>query len=531
MVFKIWLLIIGVVLFCRILYKWSKAVDNSDKYTNNGKHSADNYSITFLAGPSCCEPHPSAQISQQFYDSCEYISYRLLIFLKELNEDKELIDFLHNNIEGIDSIDKYKEVFPNYDPRLAIMLLMDITNCVIQLGHEFNEPSRENLCLALLMVRMLDKDKRTDISYSNFITVWNKYVPIAISMLGEISKIRDRSMKPNMFYMIPVLAAVCKQKEENYKALLLRFSTLVANADDYKSDREKAFLTNIFEGNDEIITSRLTVLKSFHADSSPYESLQQLIGLGVVKEEVSRLVNFIKIQKARAEKGLKTPQISYHCVFSGNPGTGKTTVARILAGIYRELGVIKKGEIVETDRSGLVAEYVGQTAVKTNKIIDKSLDGILFIDEAYSLATGGVNDFGQEAIATLLKRMEDDRDRLVIILAGYDNDMNHFIESNPGLKSRFSRFIHFDDFKSDELSAIFIAMLDKNEYKLAEGADKKLYEIMNNEVINKDNNFGNARFVRNLFERTLENQAVRLASESDLQCEDLQTIIAEDIAL
>ena len=197
--------------------------------------------------------------------------------------------------------------------------------------------------------------------------------------------------------------------------------------------------------------------------ANPYEELSKLIGLGSVKKEIESLSNYVKIQTLRHRQGMTTTPVSLHCVFTGNPGTGKTTVARIVAAIYKELGVLKSGHLVETDRSGLVAEYVGQTAVKTNKIIDEALDGVLFIDEAYSLL-GGENDFGAEAIATLLKRMEDDRDRLVVILAGYSKEIKDFIESNPGLQSRFNRYIQFDDYTSDDLIEIFKLSLRKSQY-------------------------------------------------------------------
>lgn len=187
------------------------------------------------------------------------------------------------------------------------------------------------------------------------------------------------------------------------------------------------------------------------------KELDSLIGLKSVKDEISELRNFIKIQQMRKSQGLKTSHISYHCVFTGNPGTGKTTVARIVAEIYRNMGILSKGHLVETDRSGLIAEYLGQTAVKTNQIIDSALDGVLFIDEAYSLVQKYSNssDYGHEAVATLLKRMEDDRDRLVVILAGYGDEMKDFIDTNPGLQSRFNRYIHFEDYGVDELLAIF----------------------------------------------------------------------------
>lgn len=261
----------------------------------------------------------------------------------------------------------------------------------------------------------------------------------------------------------------------------------------------------------------------------PSKELNSLIGLASVKTEVETLTNFIKIQQTRAAKGLKTSAVSYHCVFTGNPGTGKTTVARILAKIYKRLGVVSKGHLVETDRAGLVAEYVGQTAVKTNKIIDSALDGVLFIDEAYSLISGGENDFGKEAIATLLKRMEDNRDRLIVILAGYTKNMKDFIDSNPGLQSRFNRYIEFPDYSAGELLQIFEANMKKYEYRFGEGAREYLQQYFENEVAHKDANFGNGRLVRNVFEKSLERQANRLAREVDLTTDRLSQIEIEDL--
>ena len=259
------------------------------------------------------------------------------------------------------------------------------------------------------------------------------------------------------------------------------------------------------------------------------KELKELIGLSEVKEEVSALANFVKIQQERENKGLKAVGLSYHCVFTGNPGTGKTTVARILAAIYRDLGILKKGHLVETDRSGLVAEYVGQTAVKTNKIIDSALDGVLFIDEAYSLVQGGGNDYGQEAISTLLKRMEDDRNRLIVVLAGYSEDMKRFIDSNPGLQSRFNRYIHFSDYSADELKKIFMLNVDKNQYLLEPKGEELLSKILNYAIEHKDKNFGNGRYVRNLFEKTIQNQAIRLSCQQNITAEELSKLKAEDL--
>lgn len=278
------------------------------------------------------------------------------------------------------------------------------------------------------------------------------------------------------------------------------------------------------------------ILKSHQAEPSPSKlksstsELDTLVGLASVKEEIKTLSNFIKIQQKRKEQGLKSSSVSYHCVFTGNPGTGKTTVARIVAQIYKDLGILSKGHLVETDRAGLVAEYVGQTAVKTNKIIDSALDGVLFIDEAYSLIGTG-QDYGKEAIATLLKRMEDNRDRLVVILAGYSKEMQDFINTNPGLQSRFNRYIDFPDYSAEELLQIFEKNVEKFDYKLQKEALVAMSEYFQYAVENKDANFGNARFVRNIFEKTLEKQANRLSTDPDLDTDELTLITLADLPI
>lgn len=256
-----------------------------------------------------------------------------------------------------------------------------------------------------------------------------------------------------------------------------------------------------------------------------------MIGLTNVKQEVTSLSNYIKIQQVRTHKGLKSTSISYHCIFTGNPGTGKTTVARIVAGIYKEMGILKKGHLIETDRAGLVAEYVGQTAVKTNAIIDSALDGVLFIDEAYSLISGSSNDYGKEAISTLLKRMEDDRSRLVVILAGYTKEMKDFIDTNPGLQSRFNRYIEFPDYSSDELLEIFELNVKKFDYNISDEVKAAIKDHFRVEVENKDKNFGNARFVRNFFEKTLERQADRLSRIPNVNSQQLTEIIVSDLPI
>lgn len=332
-----------------------------------------------------------------------------------------------------------------------------------------------------------------------------------------------------------------------YFSLLYRFFSVIAKADGCISEEEITWLGKLMS-NSSTHGDKDYGLADFEerafrkvADTdikqtgknvntqTPLDKLRELIGLTEVKDEVSALVNFLKIQQTRAQKGMKTVALSYHCVFTGNPGTGKTTVARILAEIYKSLGVLKTGHLVETDRSGLVAEYVGQTAVKTNKIIDSALDGMLFIDEAYSLVQGGSNDYGHEAISTLLKRMEDDRNRLVVVLAGYTDDMRHFIDSNPGLQSRFNRYIRFADYTADELYQIFLLDAEKNQYVLDEGCKAKLSDVLNYAVGHKDKNFGNGRYVRNLFEKAIQNQAIRLSCKPNITTDELSTLTQEDL--
>ncbi len=267
--------------------------------------------------------------------------------------------------------------------------------------------------------------------------------------------------------------------------------------------------------------------KNAEPEKSGMEELNELIGLEDIKKDVKELVSFMKIQKLRAEKGSKSVPVSLHLVFTGNPGTGKTTIARILARLYKEIGVLSKGQLVEVDRSGLVAGYVGQTAVKTQAKIQEALGGILFIDEAYALAKEG-NDYGQEAIDTILKAMEDHRDDFVVIVAGYTDLMETFINSNPGLKSRFNKYIEFKDYTQEELYQIFMLSCKKYGYTLTEEADKALRAIILHKVLYKDENFANAREMRNLFEAVVTNQATRISEQEDVSDELLNTLEKAD---
>ncbi len=256
--------------------------------------------------------------------------------------------------------------------------------------------------------------------------------------------------------------------------------------------------------------------------------LDALVGLGNVKAEVRRLTSMLQVQRLRAERSLPVIETSHHLVFTGNPGTGKTTVARLLSQIYRAIGIVAKGHLVETDRSMLVAGYVGQTALKTLETLQSSLGGMLLIDEAYALARGGDNDFGREAIDTLVKFMEDHRDDLAIVAAGYTAEMEAFIDANPGLKSRFTRTISFPDYSDDELVQIFVGLGDTNQYSCTDDALARVRHYVSAEP--RTRGFGNARFVRNLFETAVAHQAQRLAPLDDPSDEQLTTLTADDIA-
>lgn len=263
-------------------------------------------------------------------------------------------------------------------------------------------------------------------------------------------------------------------------------------------------------------------------EEDPMETLDKLIGLDTIKADVKELTNFVKIQKTRKDAGLKSVPVSLHLVFTGNPGTGKTTVARIISKLYKNIGVLSKGQLVEIDRSGLVAGYVGQTAIKTQELIKKAMGGVLFIDEAYALSQKD-DAFGQEAIDTILKAMEDHRDDLVVIVAGYTEPMEKFINSNPGLKSRFNKYIEFPDYTIDELMEIFDMNCKKYDYVIEDDTKQHVKELISQRKLASNGNFANAREIRNLFEEIITNQASRIAGIEDLKPEDMMKITNDDL--
>ena len=264
-------------------------------------------------------------------------------------------------------------------------------------------------------------------------------------------------------------------------------------------------------------------------ERDPMEELEELIGLATIKHDVKELMDFVKIQKMRKDQGLRSVPVSLHLVFTGNPGTGKTTVARIISRLYRQIGVLSKGQLVEVDRSGLVAGFVGQTALKCQDKIKEAMGGVLFIDEAYALIGDERDTFGQEAVDTILKAMEDHRDDLVVIVAGYTAPMEKFINSNPGLKSRFNKYIEFPDYTIDELEAIFNMNCSRYDYKVDEMAKPQIRAQIVSRKFKELENFANAREVRNMFEEIITNQARRVSMMENPSAEDMMLITVDDL--
>lgn len=482
-------------------------------------------------------------------------STAFLDFIKELNRSTRFRRML-KEFGGLESFDSAGRDMFSVTPRLAAIVYCDLCDCFRKLGY-FTErlTGLPGVGYAMMVCGLLKNGE--DLSLFENREYAAKAIPV-VTNLAKTGSIEMTIKGHEDEFRFGFLFGTVKLEHEwvqRYATHMYRWASLVAKADGTISDEESATLAAIMEmktsneGNIPVARGRnemkgSDIPEQTHQQSSESMSdadtgqpsleealsaLDGLIGLQPVKNDVRMLANFIRIQKKRQESGLKGASVSYHCVFTGNPGTGKTTVARILADVYRTMGVVKRGHLVETDRSGLIGEYVGQTAVKTNKVIDSALDGVLFIDEAYTLVQGGERDYGGEAIATLLKRMEDDRNRLVVILAGYTDEMRKFIDSNPGLQSRFSRSISFPDYQPEELASIFIQIAEKSQYVCDADVQASLLDIMKNAVEKKDKNFGNGRFVRNLFERAIQRQAVRLSKEPELTTEMLSGLTLHDL--
>ena len=512
------------------------------------------------------EKRALARITEDFYKETQKVTRAFSKFIQKSARQHCVDYFINNSVEyGSGSKMSTRRIF-------QLFVGLDLLKVCERLGHPYDIFDLSFFPFVSLSISYPKIDEEWDYEYLSWIQSYSPYSK-AEEYYEDIQHCVGENADAGVEYFgIYILQKSGYGHEDEYLRLIYRFASLVAKADGNisteEADQLKAIQRQVNEfcsqknENDLPLPPELPAPKpkkpeqpadNAHAEEQPVqqneaqpdtkqdeaekpkpakpalEQLDELIGLEGVKAEIHKLHNYVKIQRKREACGMQSVPLAVHCVFTGNPGTGKTTVARILAEIFKDLGLLKKGHLVETDRSGLVAEYVGQTAVKTNKIIDSALDGVLFIDEAYTLASGGSNDYGHEAVATLLKRMEDNRDRLIVIIAGYKDEMQKFIDMNPGLQSRFTRYINFEDYNALALARIFHLNAKRYGYTLSPDAERRLNTVLTDMVLHKDEHFGNAREVRNLFEQTLQHQADRLIGIENVSEHDLATIEAEDI--
>ncbi|WP_445453356.1 AAA family ATPase [Flavobacterium sp. 25HG05S-40] len=350
--------------------------------------------------------------------------------------------------------------------------------------------------------------------------------------INNLEAIRKRNIlitsdnKANQSFLVTTLSQTKSDKLQQVLNAINSFAKLAFNLSFEKEAMDQMLASTTFSKEN----SAINTVPDNDSLEKVLKELHQLVGLEKVKNDVKELINLLEVQKKRDKEGLKNIDITLHTVFLGPPGTGKTSVARLLSRIYKHLGFLSQGQLYETDREGMIAGFVGQTATKVDKVVQESLGGVLFIDEAYALTQHIMgNDYGSEAVNTLLKRMEDHREDLSVVVAGYTEPMKAFIESNPGLRSRFNRYFYFDHFTAEQLFQIFEGFCKQADFILDTNAQEKLTDTFDLLVDKKDDSFGNARVVRNLFEKCVQNQANRIIKLSKISKKTLKTITEEDI--
>jgi len=451
---------------------------------------------------------------------------KTLLLIKSNKLTKNLLKFREENVNDLSELDS--KIFIDKVRRDGCSILTNF------LGYKsFEEYQFE---FALTFVWYIELKEELDITPLDVIDHWGHYEDKTKKTI--IQSIFDCSHSFNHFesfhflYTLNIEEPLKKKISNNLEMLFIDYYGLIVNVDGFLSDLEK----EKYEKFKQLIKLDYSNLKiELNDDVAKSDSLEatlkeldELIGLGDIKNEVKSLINFVKINQLRKSKGLPDVSLSLHSVFYGPPGTGKTTIARLISKAFKSMGLLKKGHLVETDRSQLVAGYVGQTAIKTKEILDQALDGVLFIDEAYSLNASD-NDYGKEAIDTILKYMEDNRDRLIVIVAGYENEMADFINSNPGLKSRFNKYFYFPNFSGSELLDILISIIQKNKFSITEDAKNNLFYTINDALYKEGKHFGNARYVRNLYEKIVQNQFLRVSQMENIDDKYFSEITIDDL--
>jgi AAA+ superfamily predicted ATPase len=468
------------------------------------------------------------EIPSSYLDVLQVEGLKLFSIIETLNEDKEFLDVLQKSLTKSDVL---KDEFKTHH-----VVLQDAIEIYNQLfSTQENENIKGKFALAYLFERLQGNDFAENLSLERI----NEMVANP-KFLESIAKVKNaKFLTPSdeykdQFILPSILFRVQHKQFDALAAAYNQLAVILANTDNAVSDDEQKTLERIqqlcFHPKKNLTNVKQSSVPEDDTLEKVMAEINELVGLKNIKTDIQDLVNFLKVQKIRETQGLKATERMLHSVFMGPPGTGKTTIARLLGRIYKHLGYLSSGHIVETDRAGLVAGYVGQTALKVDEVVKAAINGVLFIDEAYALAKDDSGkDFGNEAIETLLKRMEDHRDDLAVIAAGYPDEMKTFIQSNPGLQSRFNRYFRFEHYTPQEMMDIFKGIAKKADFALTADAEEKLQFIFDGLYEKRNSTFGNARVVRNIFEQVIAIQANRIVAIPEITKEILMALEEADI--